>query len=136
MTVPLSGLDCPISPLGGTLGPAQKSWIGEEALDMIRRVAFRLGLIVTSLALATAVVVGAMFLLVSFNPPATPLPKLDHVAPVVRLGEAPADPEQSSDAIPTPAIGLVFAGLVVLAALPPVHRLHGSYRYSPRSDWL
>ncbi len=44
--------------------------------------------------------------------------------------------ETTTDATPTPAIVLVFAGIVLMAALPPIHRVHVYHRSYHRSDWL
>ena len=50
-----------------------------------------------------------------------------------RVERAIEDPAtETSDATPTPAIVLVFAGIVLMAALPPIHRVHVYHR----SDWL
>jgi len=56
------------------------------------------------------------------------------VAAVERTIEDPAT--ETSDATPTPAIVLVFAGIVLMAALPPIHRVHVYHRSYHRSDWL
>ena len=37
---------------------------------------------------------------------------------------------------PTPAVVLIFAGIVLMAALPPIHRVHVYHRSYHRSDWL
>jgi hypothetical protein len=54
---------------------------------------------------------------------------------VERAIQAPAE-EAPADASPTPAVVLVFAGIVLMAALPPIHRVHVYHRSYHRSDWL
>jgi hypothetical protein len=103
---------------------------------MTIRVASRLIVLLAGLALATGLVVGALSLLASISPAeAAPLVERDQVAAVQRTVEAPADAERGSGTSPTPAVALVFAGIVLLAALPPVHRIH-VYHRSYHSDWL
>ena len=102
---------------------------------MIIRVASRLILLLASLALATALVVGALSALASTaTAEATPLPEHDRVAAVERV-EVPADAEQAATS-PTPAVVLVFAGIVLLAVLPPAHRVHVYHRSYHHSDWI
>jgi len=70
---------------------------------MIIRVASRLILLLASLALATALVVGALSALASTAPAgATPLPEHDQVAAVERAVEVPADAEQAATYRPPP----------------------------------
>ena len=103
---------------------------------MIIRVASRLILLLASLALATALVVGALSALASTAPAeATSLPEHDQVAAVERAVELPADAEQAATS-PTPAVVLVFAGIVLLAVLPPAHRVHVYHRSYHHSDWI
>jgi hypothetical protein len=103
---------------------------------MIIRVASRLILLLASLALATALVVGALSALASTaTAEATPLPEHDRVATVERAVEVPADAEQAATS-PTPAVVLVFAGIVLLAVLPPAHRVHVYHRSYHHSDWI
>ena len=103
---------------------------------MIIRVASRLILLLASLALATALVVGALSALASTAPAeATPLPEHDQVAAVERAIEVPGDAEQAATS-PTPAVVLVFAGIVLLAVLPPAHRVHVYHRSYHHSDWI
>jgi hypothetical protein len=102
---------------------------------MIIRVAFRLVLLMTGLTLATALVVGAMAGLASIDQTdASPLFEHDHVAAVQRAVEAPAKP--ADDPSPGPAVVLVLAGIVLLAALPPVQRVHVYHRTYQRSDGI
>jgi hypothetical protein len=80
--------------------------------------------------------IGALSLLASTTPAdAAMVLEHDQVAAVERAIEAPAA-EETADATPTPAIVLVFAGIVLMAALPPIHRVHVYHRSYYRSDWL
>jgi hypothetical protein len=99
---------------------------------MIVRTVSRLILLLVALAAATALMVGALSVL---NPQdATKLLERDQVAAVERAIEAPA--EEPSGTSPTPAVVLIFAGIVLMAALPPIHRVHVYHRSYHRSDWL
>jgi len=104
---------------------------------MTIRIVSKVTLLLVALAAATALMIGALSLLASTAPPdAATLLNRDQVAAVQRTIEAPAT-EETSDATPTPAIVLVFAGIVLMAALPPIHRVHVYHRSSyHRSDWL
>jgi hypothetical protein len=95
------------------------------------RIVTRLTLLLVALAAATALLVGGLSLLASTAPAdvATSFQK-DQVASVERTIEAPA--EQSSTPAATPLVVLVFAGIVLMAALPPIHRVHVYHR----SDWI
>ena len=102
---------------------------------MILCTGFRLVRVVAGLVVATALIVGMMAVLASTRRAgATPVVGRDHVTAVQRRVEAPA--EQASDASPTPVIVLVFAGIVLLAVLPPVHRVHVHHRSYQRTDWI
>ena len=99
---------------------------------MIVRIVSRLILLLVALAAATALMVGALSML---NPDdAAKLLERDQVAAVERAIETPA--EEASGTSPTPAVVLVFAGIVLMAALPPIHRVHVYHRSYHRSDWL
>lgn len=101
---------------------------------MTIRIVSRLVLLLVVLTAATAVMVGALSLLTSATAAdAAPLLQRDQVAQVERTVEAPAD--KSSESSPTPAVVLVFAGIVLMAALPPIHRVHVYHRSYHRSDW-
>ena len=104
---------------------------------MTIRIVSRVTMLLVALAAATALMLGALSLLASTAPAdAAMLLERDQVAAVQRTIEAPATKE-TSDATPTPAIVLVFAGIVLMAALPPIHRVHVYHRSSyHRSDWL
>jgi len=89
---------------------------------MVVRAASRLVLLLGGLVLATALVVGALALLASTAP--------------VEAVEGSADAGETTDSSPTPGVVLVFAGIVLLAALPPAHRVHVYHRsHHYRSDW-
>jgi hypothetical protein len=101
---------------------------------MIVRIVSRLALLLVALAAATALVVGGLSALASATPSdQAPLLERDQVAAVERAIEAPAD--EAAGASPTPAVVLVFAGIVLMAALPPVHRVH-VYHRSHHPDWF
>ena len=90
---------------------------------MAIRIVSRLILLLVVLAAATALMVGVGSLLASIAPDgAISLVERDQVTAVKRAVEDPAD--DTADASPTPAVALVFAGIVLVAALPPVHRIH------------
>jgi hypothetical protein len=102
---------------------------------MAVRIVSRLILLLAGLALATALVVGALSVLAAHAPAeAAPLLERDHVAAVERAIESPAG-ESPADTAPTPAVVLVFAGIVLLAVLPPAHRVYVYHRSPYRSDW-
>jgi hypothetical protein len=102
---------------------------------MIFRTAFRLVRAVAGLGVATGLIVGMMAVLASTRrADVTPVVGRDHVRAVQRGVEAPAG--QASDASPTPVIVLVLAGIVLLAILPPVQRIHVHHRSYQRSDWI
>ena len=102
---------------------------------MTIRIVTRLILLLVALAAATAVMVGGLSVLASTTPAdASQLLQRDQVAAVERAIETPA--EQASDSSPTPAVVLVFAGIVLMAALPPIHRVHVYHQSYHRSDWL
>jgi hypothetical protein len=102
---------------------------------MTVRIVSRLILLLVALAAATALMVGALSMLTAAEPAdAAPLLERDQVAAVERAIEAPA--EEASGGSPTPIVVLVFAGIVLMAALPPLHRVHVYHRSYHRSDWL
>jgi hypothetical protein len=120
---------------------------------MITRIVSRLVLLLVALAAATTLVVGGLSVLASGAPDsAAPMLQQDQVAAVQRAVEAPAEEptgtsptpaveapaEEPTGTSPTPAVVLVFAGIVLMAALPPIHRVHvyhRSYSYH-RPDWF
>jgi hypothetical protein len=89
----------------------------------------RLVLLVTALALATAMLVGAMAMLAPPAAKASPVLQRDHVAAVER-GVTRDGGKPATDGSPTPAVALVFAGILLLAALPPAQRVSVYYRSS------
>jgi hypothetical protein len=106
---------------------------------MTVRIVSRLTLLLVALAAATALMIGGLSLLASTAPAdaATTLLVHDQAAAVVKSVETPAtETTETTDATPTPAIVLVFAGIVLMAALPPIHRVHVYHRSYHRSDWL
>jgi hypothetical protein len=104
---------------------------------MVARVVSRLVLLLGGLALATALVVGALSLLASASPvEAAPVLQRDQVAAVQRVVEAPAEAEAGTEDPATPGVVLVFAGIVLLAALAPAHRVYVYHRSHYRSDWF
>jgi hypothetical protein len=105
---------------------------------MTVRIVSRLTLLLVALAAATALMIGGLSLLASTAPAdAATLLEHDQAAAVVRSVEAQAtEATETTDATPTPAIVLVFAGIVLMAALPPIHRVHVYHRSYHRSDWL
>jgi hypothetical protein len=101
---------------------------------MIIRIVSRLTLLLVALAAATTLVVAGLSALASTSPAdAAPLLQRDQVAELERAIETPA--ERASDSSPTSAVVLVFAGIVLMASLPPIHRVHVYHRSSHRSDW-
>jgi uncharacterized membrane protein len=109
--------------------------LGGSVTEMFVRTAFRLVQILGALAVATALIVGMMAVLASTRrEDATTLVWRDHVTAVQHGVEVPAD--QASDASQTPVIVLVLAGMVLLAVLPPVPRIHVHHRSYQRSDWI
>jgi hypothetical protein len=104
---------------------------------MTTRIVTRLLLLLVAVAAATALVVGGLSVLASTAPAAAaPVLERDQVAAVQRAVETPA--EEPTGTSPTPAVVLVFAGIVLMAALPPIHRVHVYHRsYTDhRPDWF
>jgi hypothetical protein len=107
---------------------------------MTVRIVSRLTLLLVALAAATALLVGGLSRLASATPAgAVSLSQRDQAVAVERAVETPAEQADSSS---TPAIALLFAGIVLAATLTPVTRVyvhhHGSYHRSHdyRSDWF
>jgi hypothetical protein len=106
---------------------------------MTVRIVSRLVLLLVALAAATVLLVGGLSRLASAAPAdAVSLTQRDQAAAVERAIEAPAERADSS---PTPAIALLFAGIVLAATLTPVTRVYvhyGSYHRSHyyRPDWF
>jgi hypothetical protein len=102
---------------------------------MFVRIVSRLALLLVVLAAATALVVGGLSVLASATTTeVATFAQRDQVAAVERAVDTPAADEAASGS-PTPAVVLVFAGIVLMAALQPVHRIH-VYHRSHHADWF
>ena len=102
---------------------------------MVVRIVVRLVLMLGAFAVATALLVRLMAALPSTSrEEATPAIWRDQVTAVQRGVEGPAG--QATDASPTPVVVLVLAGMILLAVLPPVTRIHVHHRSYQRSDWI
>ena len=102
---------------------------------MTIRIVSRLVLLLVALAAATALLIGGLSRLASAAPAdAVSLTHRDQAAAAAgRAAEAPVD---EADGSPSPLVVLVFAGIVLMAALPPVHRVHVYHRSHYRPDWF
>jgi hypothetical protein len=101
---------------------------------MTVRIVSRLVLLLVALAAATVLLVGGLSRLASAAPAdAVSLTQRDQAAAVERVIEAPAE---RADKSASPLVALVFAGIVLMAALPPVHRVHVYHRSHYRPDWF
>ena len=105
---------------------------------MTVRIVSRLVLLLIALAAATVLLVGGLSRLASAPADAVSLTHRDQAVAVEQAIETPAERADSS---PTPAIALLFAGIVLAATLTPVTRIyvhHGSYYRShyDRPDWF
>jgi hypothetical protein len=96
---------------------------------MTVRIVSRLGLLLVALAAATVLLVGGLSMLASATP-------ADAVSLTHRDQAAAVDPADEADSSPSPLVVLVFAGIVLMAALPPVHRVHVYHRSHYRPDWF
>jgi hypothetical protein len=95
----------------------------------------RLVLLVVALGVATALLVMAMATLApSASATASPVLQRDQVGAVER-GVTRDGEEPSSNESPMPVVVLVFAGILLLATLPPAHRVHVYYHRPPGSYW-
>jgi hypothetical protein len=97
----------------------------------------RLVLLVVALAVATALLVGAMAMLApTAAAKASPVLQRDQVGAVERGVTRDEDEVASNESPPPiPVVALVLGGLVLLAALPPAHRVHVYYHRPPGSYW-
>ena len=96
----------------------------------------RLVLLVVALGVATALLVGAMSMLAPTAPAnASPVLQVDQVGAVERGVTQAADEPASNRPASVPVVVLVLGGLVLLAALPPAHRVHVYYHRPPGSYW-
>jgi hypothetical protein len=101
---------------------------------MATRIITRLLLLLIALAAATALMVGGLSVLASITPDdAATLERNQFAevrnnieASVKKKVEAPAQDatDKAAGATPTPTVVLVFAGIVLMAALPPVFGVH------------
>jgi hypothetical protein len=101
---------------------------------MVVRVAARLIVMLAALGLAMALLLGAMSMLTASAANAGQVLQRDQVGAVergvARDGEEPA-PKGSA----MPAVALVFAGILLLATLPPAHRVSVYFHRPPGSYW-
>jgi hypothetical protein len=99
---------------------------------MTVRIVTRLVLLLVALAAATVLLVGGLSRLASATPAdAVSLTQRDQAAAVERASETPAEQADGSA-----VVVLVLAGIVLMAALPPVHRVHVYHRSHYRPDWF
>jgi formate hydrogenlyase subunit 3/multisubunit Na+/H+ antiporter MnhD subunit len=102
---------------------------------MATRIVTRLLLLLLALAAATALMVGGLAVLASTAPDeAVALPKPNQAAELRKdIGSSAQDAnDEAPGAMPTPTVVLVFAGIVLMAALPPVYRVHVYGTYHPQ----
>jgi hypothetical protein len=112
---------------------------------MTTRSITRLLVLLIAVGAATALMVGGLSLLASVAPDAAAAPRLEPnqaaelekgiQASVRKKVAAPARDaaDEAPGAIPTSNVVLVFAGIVLMAALPPVYAVHVYQRtYHPR----
>jgi len=93
----------------------------------------RLVLLLGALGVATALMVGAMATL-SQSAQAGPVLQRDQAGAVERgVTRDGNEPKRNGSSVP--AVALVLGGLVLLAALPPAHRVHVYYHRPPGSYW-
>jgi hypothetical protein len=106
-----------------------------KGVSAMLRIVTRLTLLLAALAAVTVLMLGGLSLLASTAPAdAASFLQRDQVASVERTIEAPA--EESSGPGATPVVVLIFAGIVLMAALPPIHRIHVYHQSYHRSDWI
>jgi hypothetical protein len=101
---------------------------------MATRIISRLLLLLIALAAATALLVGGLSVLASMAPDPGTLPKPDQAAELRKdIGSSARDAaDEAAGATSTPTVVLVFAGIVLMATLPPVHRVHVYGTYHPQ----
>jgi hypothetical protein len=99
---------------------------------MLVRVVSRVALLLAGLGLAVILLVTAMGMLAPRAAKAAGAPD-GGPAVAVERGVA-GDPERPAGQAPStsPTVALIFAGIILLATLPPVHRVYVYHR----SDWL
>jgi len=94
----------------------------------------RLVLLAVALGAATVLLVGAMATLTPTANAGTMLER-DQGAAVERGVTQHGDEPESNGASSMPVVALVFAGIMLLAALPPAQRVHVYYHRPPGSYW-
>jgi len=95
---------------------------------MVTRVALRLLVLLSGLLLATVLGLGALAALAT-NPPAAATSLMEHDRSAAdRVDERSASQSAPSVTTPSRVVVLVFAGIVILAALPPLHRVDAHHR--------
>jgi|Tabmets5t2r1_1033131.scaffolds.fasta_scaffold192824_1 hypothetical protein len=102
---------------------------------MATRIITRLLLLLIALTAATALMFGVLSLLASMTPDAAAaFPKPEQAAELRKdLGSSARDvADEPPGATPTPTVVLVFAGIVLMAALQPVYRIHVYGTYHPQ----
>ena len=103
---------------------------------MVGRFLRRLVLLVVALGVATALLVGAMSMLAPAAPAtASPVLQRDHAGAVRRAVARQAGQPASKGSPPVPEVALVLGGLVLLAALPPSHRVYVYHHGRPGPYW-
>jgi hypothetical protein len=101
------------------------------AADFVKR----LVLLVIALSVATALLLEAMSMLTpAAEAKASPVLLHDQAGAVER-GVTRSGDEPPSEGSPLPVVALVFAGILLLATLPPAHRVHVYYHRPPGSYW-
>jgi hypothetical protein len=101
---------------------------------MATRIITRLLLLLIALAAACALIVGGLSALASMTPDAAALLRPDQAAELRKdIGSSARDAaDEAPGATPTPTVVLVLAGIVLMAALQPVYRIHVYGTYHPR----
>jgi hypothetical protein len=103
---------------------------------MVVRAASRLVLMLIAIGLATALLLGAMSMLAAPPAKAAAVLQRDHVGAVERGVSAPRNGDEPASRGPAlPAAALVFAGILLLATLPPAHRVNVYYHRPPGTWW-
>jgi hypothetical protein len=103
---------------------------------MVGRFLRRLVLLMAALGVATALLVGGMAMLApAARATASPVLQRDQAGAVER-GVAREGEQRASDrSSPMPVVVLVFAGILLLATLPPASRVSVYYHRPPGSHW-
>jgi hypothetical protein len=101
---------------------------------MVVRVVARLIGMLAALGLATALLLGAMSMLAPSAANAGQVLQRDQVG-AVQQGVTRGEEEPASKGSAMPAAAMVFAGILVLATLPPAHRVSVYFHRPPGSYW-